>query len=274
VGAAEADSLSAETIRQNLSRAAREWLQQLTVLDETDSTNAVLARLPDTQRHAHAVLADAQTAGRGRRERRWHSPAGGNIYLSLGWRFAAGTAQLSNLPLLAALCVCAALDRAGLRGHGVKWPNDVLIGPAKLAGILVESQSRPDRSVLAVIGVGLNVRMPGSADAPAAIGQPWTDLVSHLPAERRGISRNRLAADLLDELVPACERFAREGFAPYREEWARRDLLAGRRVALEENGAARCGTALGIDDSGGLAVDLDDIGQQVLHAADVSILDA
>jgi BirA family biotin operon repressor/biotin-[acetyl-CoA-carboxylase] ligase len=271
VGAVIGDALSADAIRQGLSPAARERLQRLTVLRETDSTNAVLARLPEAERHAHAVLAETQTAGRGRRQRRWHSPAGGNIYLSLGWRFAAGAPQLSNLPLLAALCVCAALDRAGLRGHGVKWPNDVLIGPAKLAGILVESQSRPDRSVLAVIGVGLNVRMPGAA---TAIDRPWTDLVSHLPADRRGISRNRVAADLLDDLVPACERFASEGFAPFRDEWMRRDLLAGRRIALEENGAARRGTALGIDDSGGLAVDLDDIGQQVLHAADVSILDA
>jgi BirA family biotin operon repressor/biotin-[acetyl-CoA-carboxylase] ligase len=122
-----------------------------------------------------------------------------------------------------------------------------------------------------VIGVGLNVRMPGAA---TAIDRPWTDLVSHLPADRRGISRNRLAADLLDELVPACDRFAREGFAPFRADWIRRDLLAGRRIALEDNGMARCGTALGIDDSGGLAVDLDDVGRQVLHAADVSILDA
>ncbi|MDX1380663.1 MAG: biotin--[acetyl-CoA-carboxylase] ligase [Xanthomonadales bacterium] len=270
-GAAAADVLSGEAIRLELSREVRERLQRLTVLDEADSTNAVLARLPEMERHAHAVLAEAQTAGRGRRERRWHSPAGGNIYLSLGWRFGAGPRQLSNLPLLAAVCVCAALDRAGLRGHGVKWPNDVLMGGAKLAGILVESQSRPDRSVLAVIGVGLNVRMPGM---PPAIDRPWTDLVTHLPADRRGISRNRVAADLLDELVPACERFAREGFASFRAEWMRRDLLAGRRIALEDNGAARYGTALGIDDSGGLAVDLDDIGQQVLHAADVSILDA
>jgi len=271
VGAAVADVLNAEEIRSGLSREASERLQQITVLDETDSTNAVLARLPEAERHAHAVLAETQTAGRGRRERRWHSPAGGNIYLSLGWRFGAGTGHLSNLPLLAAVCVSAALDRAGLHGHGVKWPNDVLVGKAKLAGILVESLSRPDRSILAVIGVGLNVRMPGT---PPAIDREWTDLVTHLPAHRHGISRNRVAADLLNELVPACERFAREGFAPFRAEWMRRDLLAGRRIALEENGAARCGTALGIDESGGLTVDLDGIGQQVLHAADVSILDA
>ena len=269
--AAQADALSAEEIRLGLSSETSDRLRQITVLAKTDSTNAVLARLPETERHAHAVLAETQTAGRGRRERRWHSPAGGNIYLSLGWWFGAGVQQLSNLPLLAALCVCAALDRSGLRGHGVKWPNDVLIGKAKLAGILVESQSRPDRSVLAVIGIGLNVRMPGTA---AAIDREWTDLATHLPADRRGIRRNRVATELLDELVPACERFAGEGFAPFRAEWLRRDLLAGRRIALEDNGAARHGTALGIDDSGGLAVDLDDIGRRVLHAADVSILDA
>jgi BirA family biotin operon repressor/biotin-[acetyl-CoA-carboxylase] ligase len=122
-----------------------------------------------------------------------------------------------------------------------------------------------------VIGIGLNVRMPGT---PTVIDRPWTDLASHLPRQRRGLTRNEVTADLLNELLPACERYAREGFAPYREEWARRDLLAGRRVALEDNGTAHRGTALGIDDNGGLVLDLDGVGRQVLHAADVSILDA
>jgi BirA family biotin operon repressor/biotin-[acetyl-CoA-carboxylase] ligase len=251
-------------------------LQDLTVLGETDSTNAVMARLPAARRHAHAVLAESQSAGRGRRQRHWYSPAGGNIYLSLGWRFEPPPPHLSTLPLVAGVCVCRALERAGLRSHGVKWPNDILVGGLKLAGILVETQTAAGRAVLAVIGIGLNVRMPGSPKGPpaGAIDRPWTDLASQLPAAHRGIGRNALAALLLEELLPGLERYATAGFAPFREDWNRRDLLSGKRVGLEGNGMAHTGTALGVDEGGGLAVDIDGYGVQVLHAAEVSILDA
>jgi BirA family biotin operon repressor/biotin-[acetyl-CoA-carboxylase] ligase len=270
------DALSAELIRQALAPSARALLQDLTVLGETDSTNAVLTRLPAASRHAHAVLAEAQTRGRGRRQRSWYSPPGGNIYLSLGWRFGPAPPHLTTLPLVAGVCLCRALERAGLRNHGIKWPNDVLVNRLKLAGILVETQAAAGRAVLAVIGIGLNVRMPGApAGLPAgAIDRPWTDLASQLPAAQRGIGRNALAALLLEELLPGLERYAAVGFAPFREDWNRRDLLTGKRVGLEGNGMAHTGTALGIDEGGGLVVDIDGYGAQVLHSAEVSILDA
>jgi len=267
------DRLAAGHIRSHLSGAAAELLRELTVLQETDSTNAALLRLPPGQRHAHVVLAEAQTCGRGRRRRSWHSPAGGNIYLSLGWRFAEASVALSTLPLVTALCLCRALDRAGLSGHGIKWPNDVLVDGAKLAGILVETQALGSGPVLAVIGVGLNVRMPGAeGDRPAAIiDRPWTDLAAHLPPERQSISRNEIVALLLEELLPALERFDAKGFAEYRDEWRQRDLLSGRRLRLEGNGGFRYGRALDIEDDGGLRVDIEGYGPQVLYAADVSL---
>jgi BirA family transcriptional regulator, biotin operon repressor / biotin---[acetyl-CoA-carboxylase] ligase len=274
-------ALNADLIRQGLGPSARATLNELTVLDETDSTNAFLARLPVARRHAHAVLAESQTRGRGRRQRSWYSPPGGNIYLSLGWRFDPAPSGLATLPLVAGVCVCRALDRAGLRNHGIKWPNDILAGGLKLAGVLVETQAAAGRAVSAVIGIGLNVRMPGTREGgpAAAIDRPWTDLASQLPEARRGLSRNALAALLLEELLPGLQSYAEGGFEPFREAWNRLDLLSGRRVGLEGNGpfpgdAAQKGTALGIDASGGLAVDIDGVGVQVLHAADVSILDA
>ena len=275
------DALSADRIRQALAPSARALLQELSVLGETDSTNTVLARLPAERRHAHAVLAESQTRGRGRWQRRWHSPAGGNIYLSLGWRFGPAPPQPTTLPLVAGIWVCRALERAGLRNHGIKWPNDILVGSLKLAGILVETQSAAGGAVIAVLGIGLNVRMPGGvAGVPAGtIDRPWTDLAAQLPAAPDRIDRNALAALLLEELLPGLERYAAEGFEPLREEWQRRDLLAGKRVGIAGNGPApsgmaRRGTALGIAASGGLLVDIDGSGVQVLNAAEVSILDA
>jgi len=269
------DTLHADGIREHLSPAAREMIRELTVLQEADSTNAVLTRLPPTRRHAHAVLAEAQTAGRGRRRRTWHSPAGGNIYLSLGWRFARQPEVLSTLPLVTGLCVCRALERAGLRGHGVKWPNDILVNGAKLVGILVETQSTGKGPAMAVIGIGLNVRMPDSdADHPAAIiDRPWTDLASELPEACRSIGRNELTAILLNELLPGLSRFESSGFAAFHGEWRKRDLLTGKRLRLEGNGGFRYGRAIGVDDDGGLEVDIDGYGPQVLYAADVSVHD-
>ena len=266
------DALSAEAIRGFLGAASSAAVRELTVLAETDSTNAVLARMPADRKHRHVVLAESQTRGRGRRQRSWYSPPGGNLYLSLGWRLAGGVAPLSTLPLAVAVCLAIALERAGLSGHGIKWPNDILIGGAKLAGILVESQSAGAGSVQAVIGIGLNVRMPPLA-GDAAIDRPWTELAAHLPPARREISRNVLAAMLLDELLPGLERFELEGFEPFRKGWVRFDLLKGQRVRIEGNGGFQSGTALGIDASGGLSIDIDGYGQQVLHAAEVSIWD-
>jgi BirA family biotin operon repressor/biotin-[acetyl-CoA-carboxylase] ligase len=271
----DGDPLVAERILERLPMMLREQLRELTVLPETDSTNSALARLPSDRRHAHALLAEKQTSGRGRRQRSWHSPAGGNVYFSLGWRFAAPFGELATLPLVTAVCLCRALDRTGLQGHGIKWPNDVLVNGAKLAGILVETQAVGAGPVLAVIGIGLNVRMPGPASGPGAaiIDRPWTDLASQLPPERRSTSRNEIIALLLQELLPGLACFAAEGFAAFHDEWRRRDLLAGHRLRLEGNGGFRHGRALGVDKDGGLRVDIDGYGPQVLYAADVSIHD-
>jgi BirA family biotin operon repressor/biotin-[acetyl-CoA-carboxylase] ligase len=270
------DTLAADRIRERLSPGVREQLSELTILQETDSTNSALARMPASRRHAHVVLAEAQTAGRGRRERAWHSPAGGNIYLSLGWRFATQPATLSTLPLVTALCLCRALQRAGLRGHGIKWPNDILVNGEKVAGILVEIQSAGSGPALATIGIGLNVRMPRptTGQPVAAIDRPWTDLASLLPRGQRPVCRSELVALLLEELLPDLALFESQGFAAFQAEWSERDLLSGKRLRLEGNGDYRYGRAIGIGEDGGLEVDIDGYGPQVLYAADVSIHDA
>jgi len=267
------DALNADLIRGALLPPAGEQLREVTVLQETDSTNSALKQLPHERRHAHALLAEAQTAGRGRRHRSWYSPAGGNIYLSLGWQFGSRDLRLSTLPLVTGLCLCRALERTGLTGFGVKWPNDILVNGEKVAGILVETQATGGGPVLAVIGVGLNVRMPAfDADPPGAvIDRPWTDLATQLQPGQRLVSRNALAAMLLEELLAGLVRFEREGFEAFRDEWRERDLLSGKRLRLEGNGGFRYGRAIGIDRDGGLEVDIDGYGPQVLYAADVSV---
>jgi len=265
------DHLDAGRIRTAMKDEARSSLSGLTVLPETDSTNSAVTRLPQQQQHAHAILAERQTSGRGRRSRSWHSPVGGNIYLSLGWRFDTGELSLSTLPLAVAVCVCTALARAGLQGHAIKWPNDILVGKEKLAGILVELQSAGGGPALAVIGVGINVRMPGAEEADSLIALPWTDLATQLPDADGAIKRNRIAALLLDELVLGLERFKSSGFSTFEESWRKLDLLDGRTVRLEQNGQFITGTARGIDECGGLLLETDEAGLQTYFSGDVSV---
>jgi len=253
-----ADVLKPEQISNLMSPGSRHGLAGLTVLDQTDSTNSELQRLTTDQQHAHAILAETQSSGRGRRDRNWYSPPGCNIYLSLGWQFDSNQVPLSTLPLLAAICVCRALSRAGLEGHGIKWPNDILIGRKKLGGILVEMQATAGGASTAVIGMGLNINMPRGSreqqEADLSIDRQWTDLSSQLN-ESDPISRNAIIALLLEELIEGVRLYTREGFEPYREDWKSLDLLQGKQVEIEHLGQVVSGIARGIDPDGGLCVE-------------------
>jgi len=242
--------LDRRTMAQAVGRNDRWPPVDLEILPETDSTNAELLRLPPGRRHARAVLAEYQCQGRGRRGRRWHSPFGRNVYLSLGWEFGLGMAGLACLPLVVAVAAATALERVGLEGHGLKWPNDLELAGRKLGGCLVEVSGDVNGPCQAVMGIGINVFLAGEQGA-GGIGQPWTDLGSHLP----GVSRNAVAGHLLDRLVEAVARFEAEGFAPFRNTWERFDILAGRPVTLFQGATSLQGVARGVGPRGGLLLE-------------------
>lgn len=267
------DTFDPGLILGGLNPDARSELAGLDVLEEVDSTNDMILEMPPEQRHARAVVADQQNVGRGRRQRSWHSPPGGNIYLSLGWQFETPRWPLSALPLVVALAVCQSLDRAGLSRHGIKWPNDIVLEGRKLAGILVEMQSAGTGPALAVIGVGLNVRMPGqdAKQLAAAIGRPWTDLYSELGPDQPAVSRNDLAAWLLNELFECVGIFEKYGFEVFRAAWAERDVLLGSSIVLDFNERQVSGYAVGVDGDGGLLLETAADGIRVFHSGEVSI---
>jgi BirA family biotin operon repressor/biotin-[acetyl-CoA-carboxylase] ligase len=246
------DLLNQAAILDALDPEAAAALGSLHIAGVVDSTNDWLLALPPGQRHGMALLAERQTAGRGRRGRSWVSPYARNLYLSLGWTFESGAAQLGCLPLLVALAACDALDRAGLEGHGVKWPNDLLLDGRKLGGCLVEIQGDASGPCHAVMGIGINLRMPESLLEAQGINQPWADLGDALP----GLSRNRMASLLLGAMLVRVGLFAQTGFAPLREAWQQRDALAGLEVELQHATGAVRGRVLGISDYGALRLQL------------------
>ncbi len=253
-------------IREQMSQQTRNKLTGLVIEASLDSTNSALQRIPVAQQHGMAILAEYQSAGRGRRGRRWHSPAGGNLYLSFGWHFRQPLAEMGCLPLVVALSAAQALARSGLEGHQVKWPNDLLLDRKKLAGCLVEVQGDARGSCHAVMGVGINIHMPQAETVPE-IDQPWTDLCTHLP----DCSRNNLAALLLEELIDQLSLFAAQGFTPFTRLWEQMDGLKGRLVDITTGQLILHGTVAGIDGDGALLLDT---GAEILslHSGEVSIM--
>ena len=191
-------------------------------------------------------LDEQQRAGRGRRGRTWISPFGGNLYLSLLWRFSSGAAQIAGLSLAIAVAVSRALHEVGLGTAGVKWPNDIVISGRKLAGILLEMAGEASGPCLVVIGVGLNMK---SDPTMATIDQPWTDLRTELG---KSVGRNDLAARLINYMMDAAVKFERDGLVPFLDEWREMDVFEGKDVELHLPGKQIRGVARGVDETGAL----------------------
>lgn len=244
--AAPLELLDAERIRAAMSVANRARLQVLEVLRAVNSTNDWLGARGELV--PAACLAESQSAGRGRRGRNWVSPFGANLYLSFAWQFDELPPGFTALGMVAAIAAVRALQHLGLREAAVKWPNDLIAGGRKLGGILVDVQGESPNRLRAVIGIGLNVRMPDAASAH--INQAWTDLASLMDDATPG--RNVLAAALLDELFATLDVFSEQGFAAFGEDWSALDQVAGREVVLQQHERRITGTALGVDQDGAL----------------------
>jgi BirA family biotin operon repressor/biotin-[acetyl-CoA-carboxylase] ligase len=220
---------------------------------QTGSTNSeLLAHSRVAPGQFEFLSAEYQTAGRGRRTRRWLAPPGGAICLSLSWCFASLPANVAALSLAIGVCVRRALASLGALPVTLKWPNDLVAGPDKLAGILTELRAEADGPALVVIGIGLNVALGRTLRQELLeSGARSTDLASLGVAE---CDRNRLAAALLSECVEGLQRFERSGFESFIHDWRGADALAGKPVLVTGADGVIAGHARGIDVAGALCV--------------------
>jgi len=242
--------LDAGRIRDALEPPLRQRASAIEVLWQVDSTSSeLLRRAGNDARDLRVCIAETQSAGRGRRGRHWQSPLGGNLYFSLLKRFDSGMAGLTGLSLAAGTAVIAALADCGVSDIGLKWPNDVLARGRKLAGVLIELGGEFLGPCHAVVGVGINLRLPETA--ANAIDQPAIDLATLGGA---AVSRNRLAARLLANLIETLDRFAARGFAAVADDYARADLLRGKAVRVLAPSGTNDGVADGVDARGALRV--------------------
>lgn len=236
------------------------------VLFETESTNSdVKQHIGDGGELPVLVTAEYQLNGRGRRGRQWASGVAKNVTMSFAWRFEGGPSVVEGLSLAVGVAVARTIKKLGIPNPGLKWPNDVQIDGQKVCGILLEMVVDEDVCNV-IIGIGLNVEM--DQEVMAEVDQPWTDLASRLGQVP---SRNKIIADLTNELVTVCECFAQgHGMKHYQAVWQAHDVLFNQAVTVSSISQQRTGIARGIDESGALLIEEDGV-LVALHGGEVSV---
>lgn len=237
------------------------FLNQIYTFEELDSTNSWLLKNKGCM---DVCLAEKQVAGRGRRGRSWSSPDTGNIYLSVSWCFDKVPEYFSLISLLTGVAVCEALQSKGLQGHGLKWPNDILVQQKKLAGILVETSGSLQH---VVIGIGLNM----SSQHQDTINQPWCSLDDVMSAPPL---REDLIVAILDRLIEKLSQLDSLAFMTFKQQWNVWDITFNQPVIIIESKSSNSrinGTARGIDQQGCIFIQLDDGTLQRYFSGEVSL---
>jgi BirA family biotin operon repressor/biotin-[acetyl-CoA-carboxylase] ligase len=191
------------------------------------------------------LAAEEQTAGRGRRGRRWHSGAGMGVTFSLGKRIQRPVRELAALSLVAGVAATRALRELGLHTASLKWPNDVLVDGAKLGGILVETRTQ-GADVYAVIGIGINCRRVDELERRLRRPVAFLD-------EFVSLSRNQVIQKIACELLEALDKFQVNGLHGLRGEWEAMDAHAGQKLRVRlADGRVLTGMAGGLAPDGSL----------------------
>jgi BirA family biotin operon repressor/biotin-[acetyl-CoA-carboxylase] ligase len=247
--------LNEDRIRDALSDDARSKIDSLVILDIVASTNTwLLEQQPPAAGRYHAVLAEQQTAGRGRHGRNWISPRGAGLYLSVSYTFTRSPDNLACVTLAAGVAAVQALERVGAGKLGLKWPNDICARDAKLGGILVDAQTGAANRITVICGIGLNYDLSLiDAERHGLTNLDYT--VSDLRNQCDQLpKRNQTAAAIISRVIRAIGIFETRGLAPFRADWNQYDWLRGKRVDVDMPGDEFEGIADGIDANGALRV--------------------
>ncbi len=247
------DNLNKELILKDLKKDA----PNIVTLDSIGSTNSYILENLDKLTPNTFVLAEQQTAGRGRMGRDWQSPPGSNIAMSMYWQFSGEISQLSGLSIVVGIAVANALIELGVKDVGLKWPNDIYWREQKLGGILVETQHNGGM-VNVVIGIGLNVR--NVEKIRRFIEQPCVDIETALGI---AVDRNKVAAMIITKLMGNLEEFVQDNCALDRfiVSWQQLDVFKGCLAELavdnnkdQENTLTK-GIVRGINGKGALSIE-------------------
>jgi len=257
--------LDADLIRKWMPEQVLPFVTELELCSAITSTNDyAMKKISMGTGSGYVCLAEQQTAGRGRRGRKWVSPYGQNIYLSMVWQFDGGATALEGLSLATGVAVAKALNNLGVEAVSLKWPNDIFIGDEKLGGILLEMTGDPAGQCQVVLGVGINMEL---SDAEIkAIGQPAVGVKS-LNVD---VCRNRLIAEVIGGIIIMLQEFTEKGFKRFSSEWSALDAYKDAHVVIISGAQDKVGIAKGVDDTGALILATSQ-GQEKIRGGEVSL---
>jgi len=237
-----------QLLNEQLIRSQIEY-GSVAVLPVIDSTNQYLLDRINELQSGDACIAEYQQAGRGRRGRKWFSPFGANLYLSMYWRLEQGPAAAIGLSLVIGIVMAEVLHDLGATQVRVKWPNDLYLQDRKLSGILVELTGKTGDAAQIVIGAGINMAMRRVEED--VVNQGWITL------QEAGIAidRNALAVRLIKELRTSLQLFELEGLTPYLSRWEKLDNFINRQVKLIIGDREIVGISRGINAQGALMLE-------------------
>jgi BirA family biotin operon repressor/biotin-[acetyl-CoA-carboxylase] ligase len=243
------DILMVEAIQAGLS--CRRIGSRIRCFDETDSTNLQACRMGDEgEAEGLVVIADRQNSGKGRMGRQWESPGGVNLYASILLRPPIPPFEAPRLTFLSAIAVCRAITSCCGLQPTVKWPNDVLLNGAKVAGLLNEMSSETDQVHYVVLGIGVNLNMRQD-QFPANLRYPATSLAI---VAGQPVSRLEFTRTLLLEIDALYQTYLEQGSEPILEAWTKLCPMTGQAVHVDCNERQIEGIMTGLAEDGALLV--------------------
>ncbi len=238
---------------------------EIKVLPTVDSTSTYLTQWWKKQPGPGKIcISEHQTAGRGRKGRKWVSPFGANLYFSIGLNLPMGLSALGGLSLAVGIGLTKMLNKLTSKKVSLKWPNDLLVDGAKLAGILVEASGDSTDNSFLNIGIGINWDMVGQGEE---IDQPWTNLKSILQDK---IERNKVLADILLEIDSLLDQYIEQGFDGFRKDWAEQSAFYGRPIVIHTRNGIVSGVETGVDKSGAITIKTSE-GEKSFYSGEVSL---
>jgi len=225
-------------------------LNMLEILETVDSTNDFLKRRPYIYDIYQICISEHQSSGKARLDRKWYSPFGLNIYLSLKYNFPQRTISLSGISLAIGLGIIKCLNslRIAKEKFFIKWPNDIYFKGKKIAGILTEIINESDKSYSIIIGIGLNVNMH---QHDKKVNNNWTSMKM---ISTQYYDRNVISTLLINQIIQDLETFYVTGLDGYLHEWKRNDYLFGKKVKFVSSNQEVIGSCVGIDKLGRLLI--------------------
>lgn len=254
------DVLNGEKISKFLSFSA-----PIEVLEQIDSTNKYLKAKASALPQGAAVIANAQTEGRGRYDRVFYSPENCGIYMSVLLRPEVSAKDAVLITAAAAVCVCEAIEKLFGKKCGIKWVNDILLDSKKICGILAESVINPQKGKIerTVVGIGINVYPPQNG-----FDKEIKDIAGFVTEERKENLRNILCAEIINRMVDYANNIGKKEFL---DKYRSRSIVVGKRINVVSDDGLIPATAILIDEDCRLLVEYDDKRREYLNSGEIGI---